>query len=110
MIPFSPRYLTILLLLSSLAGTVKSQPPAYNAVAAVKILKEDVDAISKQLEIRMIEWRHHLHEFPELSNREFKTADFITTHLQSLGLEIRTHVAHTGIVAVFYFHPIQAAL
>ena len=44
--------------------------------------------------------RHHLHQFPELSNREFKTAAFIETHLKSLGLEVRTEVAHTGIVAV----------
>jgi len=56
--------------------------------------------MAKDMETRVIEWRHHLHQYPELSNREFKTAAFIEAHLRSLGLDIRTQVAHTGIVAV----------
>jgi amidohydrolase len=40
-----------------------------------------------------------LHQYPELSNREFETAKYITNHLKSLGLEVQTGVAHTGVVA-----------
>lgn len=63
-------------------------------------IKAKVDQMTADLEEKTIGWRHHLHQYPELSNREFKTAAFIETHLRSLGLEIRKNVAHTGIVAV----------
>ena len=59
-----------------------------------------VESLAEQVETRMIEWRHHLHENPELSNREFKTAEYIATHLESLGLDVQTGVAHTGVVAI----------
>ena len=52
------------------------------------------------LESKLIEWRHHLHKNPELSNREFKTAEYITSHLKSLGIDVQTGVAHTGVVAI----------
>ena len=49
---------------------------------------------------KMIEWRRHLHQYPELSNREYKTAEYIATHLKSLGLEVQTGIAKTGVVAI----------
>ncbi|OHU87794.1 MULTISPECIES: amidohydrolase [Pseudoalteromonas] len=55
----------------------------------------ELDAINQQV----IEWRRHLHQYPELSNREFKTAKYIAEHLQELGLEVETGIAHTGVVA-----------
>ena len=48
----------------------------------------------------VIRWRRDLHEHPELGNREFRTSKLVEEHLRSLGLEIRTGVAHTGIVAI----------
>ena len=58
------------------------------------------DADFDNLEPKLIEWRHHLHQNPELSNREFKTAEYITSHLKSLGVEVLTGVAHTGVVGI----------
>ncbi len=52
------------------------------------------------IEKKVIEWRHHFHENPELSNREFNTAEKITKHLKSLGIEVKTGVAHTGVVGL----------
>lgn len=52
------------------------------------------------IEGQMLEWRRHLHQNPELSNREFKTASYIEKHLKALGLEVKTGVAHTGLVAI----------
>lgn len=49
---------------------------------------------------KVIQWRHHIHQNPELSNREFKTADYIARHLESLGLEVQTGIAHTGVVGL----------
>ena len=52
------------------------------------------------IESKVIEWRRHFHENPELSNREFKTSEKIATHLKSLGLEVQTGIAHTGVVGL----------
>jgi amidohydrolase len=49
---------------------------------------------------RMVEVRHDIHLHPELSNREFRTARLVAAHLRSLGMEVDTGVAHTGVVAV----------
>ena len=57
-------------------------------------------SISNELEKKVIEWRRDLHLNPELSNREFRTADVIAKHLTSLGLEVETGVAHTGVIGV----------
>ncbi len=51
------------------------------------------------IEAQMLDWRRHLHQNPELSNREFKTAAYVEKHLKALGLEVQTGVAHTGVVA-----------
>ncbi len=52
------------------------------------------------IEDQVIEWRRDIHEHPELSNREFKTAEKIANHLQSLGIETQTGVAKTGVVGI----------
>lgn len=64
---------------------------------------QDMSTIVKKadaIESKVIAWRHHLHENPELSNREFETAKYVTKHLESLGLEVRTGIAHTGVVGI----------
>lgn len=48
----------------------------------------------------MIEWRHDIHQNPELSNREFNTAKKIAAHLTALGIEVQTEVAKTGVVGL----------
>ncbi len=62
--------------------------------------KLKIDELASQIESTVIEWRHHLHQYPELSNREFKTAAFIAEKLESFGLEVQTGIAHTGVVAI----------
>ncbi|MGB3145804.1 MAG: amidohydrolase, partial [Maribacter sp.] len=52
------------------------------------------------IEEKVIEWRRYFHENPELSNREFETAKKIAAHLESLGIEVQTGVAHTGVVGI----------
>jgi amidohydrolase len=49
---------------------------------------------------RLIEWRRHLHEHPELGNREVETAKYVAEKLRAMGLAPRTGVAKTGVVAV----------
>ena len=52
------------------------------------------------LQIKLTQWRRHLHEHPELGNREFKTSAYIIEQLKDLQLEIKTGIAKTGVVAV----------
>ena len=63
-------------------------------------LRADFDRIADQIEPKVIEWRHDIHQNPELGNREFRTAEKVATHLRALGLEVQTGVAHTGVVAL----------
>jgi len=56
-------------------------------------------AISKNLST-IIELRHQIHQYPELGNREFKTAELVAEHLRSLGIEVETGVAYTGVVGI----------
>ncbi len=63
-------------------------------------LKEMIDKRANELEEQVIEWRRYFHENPELSNREFNTAEKIAEHLESLGMEVQTEIAHTGVVGI----------
>ena len=58
------------------------------------------EADIQAVENKVIEWRRHIHQYPELSNREFETAKYIASHLNNLGLEVRTGIAHTGVVGI----------
>ncbi len=69
-------------------------------LAAQENLKDRVAELAAGFEEDMIEWRRHIHENPELSNREFKTAAMVAEHLKALGLQVQTEVAHTGVVGV----------
>ena len=59
-----------------------------------------LDSRASEVEEKVIAWRRDFHENPELSNREFRTAKIVAAHLQSLGLEVQTGVAHTGVVGL----------
>ena len=52
------------------------------------------------IEEKVIEWRRDFHEHPELSNREFETAEKIAAHLNSLGIKTETGIAKTGVVGI----------
>jgi amidohydrolase len=59
-----------------------------------------IDARAAALESKVISWRRDLHQHPELSNREVRTAGVVAGHLQALGLKVQTGVAHTGVVGL----------
>ena len=56
--------------------------------------------IPSSLEAKVIQWRHEIHQNPELSNREFKTAEKVAAHLKALGMEVQTGIAHTGVIGL----------
>lgn len=71
---------------------------AIPALAAAPI--DAIDQLAQEVEPKVIAWRHHVHEHPELSNQEENTAAYITAHLRELGLEVQTGVAGHGVVAL----------
>jgi len=61
---------------------------------------EKISKLSDKIEQKVIEWRRHVHQNPELSNREFETAKYIEAHLRNLGISVQTGVAKTGVVGI----------
>ena len=57
-------------------------------------LETDLDPLMK----KVITWRHNIHQFPELGNREYKTSKKVIQHLESLGIEVESKIAYTGVV------------
>ena len=58
----------------------------------------ELDAAIAAVEPKVIEWRRDIHQHPELSNREFRTAALVAEHLRGLGMQVKTEVAHTGVI------------
>ena len=71
---------------------------SLNSVAQTNDVK--IHKLSNDIEEKVIEWRRHIHENPELSNREFNTAKYIVKHLRSLGIEVQEGVAKTGVIGL----------
>lgn len=87
------RFVTLgVLVLSSVTAAAGAQAPSP--------LLADLDKRIAASEPLLLEWRRHLHQHPELSNREVETAKFIAEKLRSFGLEPQTGVARHGVVAV----------
>ena len=63
-------------------------------------MSREIDAAAEKIKPKLVEWRRHIHQYPELSNREVKTAKFVEDHLRRLGLDVRTGVAKTGVVGI----------
>ena len=67
---------------------------------AIQAQSKKINSMIDAIEPKVIEWRRDFHQNPELSNREFKTAEKIAAHLSGLGLEVQTGIAHTGVVGI----------
>jgi amidohydrolase len=74
---------------------------AFSNLAKAQNIDALIDAKAKQIQIKLVEWRRHIHKNPELGNREFKTAAYIVEQLKQLkNIEIQTGIAKTGVVAI----------
>lgn len=68
------------------------------AAAFCQSVPADVERSIAAIEDQVIAWRRDLHANPELSNREFETAEKMAAHLRQLGYAVETGIAHTGVV------------
>lgn len=88
-----PLFLVVPIMLLSPSQSVVAQNGSFNWT-------EIIDQKTEEKFDRIVEWRRHFHEHPELSNQEYETAEYVAGHLRSLGLDVETGVAHTGVVAI----------
>jgi len=79
---------TLLLSLTSLQALAQTE--------ASSAINKKADALQSQ----MVAWRRDFHEHPELGNHEVRTSGIIAKHLQSLGLQVQTGIATTGVVGI----------
>ncbi len=75
--------------------------PAFHARAqATAPLAAELDRRIAAVTPKVVSWRRDLHEHPELSGQEERTARVVAEHLRALGLEVRTNVGGHGVVGV----------
>ena len=70
--------------------------------SAAASLASRIDTLAQAVEAKVVAWRRDLHRHPELGNREFRTAKIVAEHLRALGLEVKTGVAHSGVVGLLH--------
>ena len=80
---------------------------AASATAALPAQQAPTSELAKLIEARLpavmpkvVAWRRDIHEHPELSNQEVRTAALVADHLKKLGLEVKVGVGGTGVVGV----------
>ncbi|MCB1693783.1 MAG: amidohydrolase, partial [Pseudomonadales bacterium] len=83
-----PRFLVLAVLALAVSAPVRAD------------LAADADPLIDKVMDKVVAWRRDIHQHPELSNREFRTSKLVADHLRSLGMEVRTGVAHTGVIGI----------
>lgn len=74
--------------------------PLSIAAQGANPLASEIDRLTAVALPDVVRWRRDFHQHPELGNRETRTAGVIAEELRKLGYEVKTNVAHTGVVAV----------
>jgi len=77
---------------------VLTASPALQAAEAVA--RTELATLIEDVMPQVVAWRRDIHAHPELGNREFRTAALVAEHLEGLGMDVETNVAHTGVVGV----------
>ncbi|WP_316842697.1 amidohydrolase [Pedobacter gandavensis] len=70
------------------------------AVAQKQNLRPEVSKKALSIAQKVVDWRRDLHEHPEMGNQETRTAALVAKHLKSLGIEVQTGIAKTGVVGI----------
>lgn len=65
------------------------------------LAQPNTDLMADEVQAKVIAWRRHIHQNPELSYQEVKTAAYVADALRAMpGIEVQTGIAKTGIKAV----------
>lgn len=79
----------LLLIAAAVCSSVQAQPSASLVAPRVAALQD-----------KMVAWRRDIHQHPELSGQEVRTARLVADHLRQLGLTVKTGVGGHGVVGV----------
>ena len=72
----------------------------FMAIAVSTTLDQRIDEAAKAVEPKVVECRRDIHQHPELGNREFRTSKLVVDRLRQLGIEVKSPIAHTGVVGI----------
>ncbi|RZO18441.1 MAG: hypothetical protein EVB00_01070, partial [SAR86 cluster bacterium] len=96
------QFLIILLSAPSMAQLMSVNESSLSQAEIEFTPSELKSALNNEIDglmTKVVKWRHHFHQYPELGNREFETSKYIAQILRDLGLEVNTGIAYTGITA-----------
>jgi len=88
------RTITLFFVLVSLVGLPSPAQSQTDPMAA------SIDRTTAEILPQVVAWRRDFHQHPELGLQETRTAKVIADHLRSLGMEVQTGVAGTGVVGI----------
>jgi amidohydrolase len=71
-----------------------------DVVGAQTTLQQELDRRAAAVNAKVVTWRRDIHQHPELSGEERRTAALVAEHLRGLGMEVRTGVGGTGVVGI----------
>ncbi len=86
--------------LVAVACTLVALPLGAQSRPAADPLAKEIETRLEQVMPKVIAWRRDIHEHPELSFQETRTAALVEKHLRSLGLEVSAPVGKTGVMAI----------
>ncbi|HEY4218753.1 MAG TPA: amidohydrolase [Gemmatimonadaceae bacterium] len=81
-------------------------PALLGAQTSNAAMLRDLDTRIAAITPQVVTWRRDIHQHPELSFQETRTAALVAAHLKSLGLEVTTGVGGNGVVGILHgAHP-----
>ena len=84
--------LSLILAMGSTADAQRVQPSG--------MVDDKIEPAVKRHVAKTLTFRHQIHQNPELGNCEYETAKLVENHLRALGIEVRSGIAHTGVVGI----------
>jgi amidohydrolase len=81
---------------TALLATSAGAQRAVNMTA----MHDDIDRRITSVTPKVVAWRRDIHEHPELSGEEVRTAALVAAHLRALGMEVTTEVGGHGVVGL----------
>ncbi len=91
---FAPVVLVLAVATLVPVAPVRAQSPNLQPLHAA------IDKRAGDIEAKVVAWRRDIHQHPELSFQEVRTAKLVADHLKSLGLEVQTGVGGNGVVGI----------
>jgi len=74
--------------------------PAALSAQAPTTVRQEVERRATELAPKVVAWRRDIHQHPELSFQETRTAALVADHLRKLGMEVQTGVGGNGVVGI----------